>query len=93
MAEQAGRGRHPDIHARVLKQNAESISPSITVGTQLLESRDVPVGMRASNLGVSLPHRIGPSLYMPGELLNQLFEFHHQPPFWTFSRANNPNLR
>jgi hypothetical protein len=40
-----------------------------------------------------LPHRIGPSLYMPGELLNQLFEFHHQPPFWTFSRANNPNLR
>ncbi len=93
MAEQVRRGHDAHVHARVLKQYGEGISPGITVGTELVECGAILPGVFVPSPGVTSPDGIGLSGHILCELLDQFFQLHHQNPFVTLSMASNPNSR
>jgi len=82
-----------DVHARVLQENGKRITSCISMGTEFVEDREVFVNMAVRSLSGSPGARLGLRLYMLGELLNELFEPHHQTPFLTFSMVCNPTAR
>jgi hypothetical protein len=69
------------------------IASSISKGAEFVENREVLIDMPVRDFSVSLPASLCLRLHMLGELLNQLFELHHQIPFLMFSMDCNPNAR
>jgi len=75
------------------EKSGKGVAPCISVGTKFVEHGEVLINMLVRGSSVPLPASLGFRLNVPSELLNQLFEIHHQIPILMFSMTCNPNAR
>jgi hypothetical protein len=74
--------RHSHVHSRMREKHSKRIPPRITPGAQLQECGNRFLGVPVSSLRVSPENFSGLSLYVIGELLDELLEIlRHTGPY------------
>jgi hypothetical protein len=77
----------------MFEKRGKRIASCSSTGAEFVKNRQALISMPIGSFSISLPASLCLCLHMPGELLNQFFELHHQTPFLMFSIACNPNAR